>query len=302
MRHWLILARPFTLLTPALGVTVGGIAAIENGFVGRDSGISAWLAIAMGAMAAALLNAASNALNQICDISIDRVAKPKRPIPMGRISIRAAWAFVAIVGICAIALAGAASAYPLGTSVIYLVAASLTWAYSAPPLRLRRFPWLSNLTIAIPRGLLLAPAGWSLLAPLDVADPWLIGAVPAMFLVGAASTKDFADMEADQANGVVTLPILLGPSRATRIMWPFLWLPFLGLAAVSFFAVKGIRSDVQFLLGLALAVWGWRIGRMLVRDPEAMTNTENHPSWRHMYGLMLCYYAGIWVSYSLGGP
>jgi 4-hydroxybenzoate polyprenyltransferase len=33
---------------------------------------------------AAVLNAASNALNQIYDLEIDRVNKPLRPLPSGR--------------------------------------------------------------------------------------------------------------------------------------------------------------------------------------------------------------------------
>ena len=36
---------------------------------------------------AALLNAGNNALNQIYDLEIDRVNKPKRPLPSGRLTI-----------------------------------------------------------------------------------------------------------------------------------------------------------------------------------------------------------------------
>ena len=37
-----------------------------------------------GALMAAVLNAASNAINQIYDLDIDRVNKPKRPLPERR--------------------------------------------------------------------------------------------------------------------------------------------------------------------------------------------------------------------------
>ena len=42
---------------------------------------------------AALLNAGNNALNQIYDLEIDRVNKPKRPLTSGRLTIAQAWRF-----------------------------------------------------------------------------------------------------------------------------------------------------------------------------------------------------------------
>src|SRR5437667_9342348 len=50
---------------------------------------------AIGSLMAAVLNVASNALNQIYDLEIDRINKPKRPLVTGEISIRNAWIFTA---------------------------------------------------------------------------------------------------------------------------------------------------------------------------------------------------------------
>ena len=54
---------------------------------------------------AAVLNAASNALNQIYDLEIDRVNKPKRPLPSGRLSMREAWVFTCVAYAVALVLA-----------------------------------------------------------------------------------------------------------------------------------------------------------------------------------------------------
>ena len=35
-------------------------------------------------------------------------------------------------------------------------------------------------------------------------EPWFIGAIFMLFLVGAASTKDFSDMEGDRRGGCIT--------------------------------------------------------------------------------------------------
>ncbi len=58
-------------------------------------------------------------------------------------------------------------------------------------------------------------------------EPWCIGRHLLLFLVGAASTKDFADIEGDRAGGCKTLPILHGPRKAAWIIAPFFVFPWL---------------------------------------------------------------------------
>ena len=69
---YLRLSRPFTLLAPALGMIAGGVAAL-----GYDGSFEApaWAAgkIALGALCAALLNVASNTVNQIYDLEVDLI-------------------------------------------------------------------------------------------------------------------------------------------------------------------------------------------------------------------------------------
>ena len=54
----------------------------------------------IGSAMAALLNAGNNALNQIYDLEIDRVNKPKRPLTSGRLTVAQAWWFTN-VDLCA---------------------------------------------------------------------------------------------------------------------------------------------------------------------------------------------------------
>lgn len=78
------LCRPFTMLAPMVGVLAGAGAAI--GASGTALSTALVLRIGMGAVMAGVLNAASNALNQVFDIEVDRINKPKRPLPSGRMS------------------------------------------------------------------------------------------------------------------------------------------------------------------------------------------------------------------------
>src|SRR4051812_7830615 len=97
-------ARPFTLVAPALGFASG--AATAYGAAPREPwGWSVVAAPAIGSLMAAVLNAASNGLNQIYDLEIDRVNKPRRPLPSGRLSLADAWMFTLLNYLVALVLA-----------------------------------------------------------------------------------------------------------------------------------------------------------------------------------------------------
>ena len=53
---------------------------------------------------------------------------------------------------------------------------------------------LASLTIAIPRGILLKVAGWAMVAHVAFTEPWYLGGIFGLFLIGASTTKDFADI------------------------------------------------------------------------------------------------------------
>ena len=87
---YLELSRPFTLVAPALGVVSGAITAA--GAAPREHWSTALVVYtALGAAMAATLNAANNALNQIYDLEIDRINKPGRALPCGRMARGESW-------------------------------------------------------------------------------------------------------------------------------------------------------------------------------------------------------------------
>ena len=96
-------SRPFTLVAPALGFASGAATAI--GAFPREVWRPSLIVYPLiGSIMAAVLNAASNALNQIYDLEIDGVNKPKRPLPSGRLPMTAAWAFTIAAYLVALAL------------------------------------------------------------------------------------------------------------------------------------------------------------------------------------------------------
>ena len=124
-----------------------------------------WLVIypLLGALMAAVLNAASNGLNQIYDLDIDRGEQAEAPAATsGRMSMREAWAFTWVTFALAWALAWLVAPGGRHECFWLVVAATLiTTLYSVPPFRTKRLGIWANVTVAIPRGVLLKVAGWS---------------------------------------------------------------------------------------------------------------------------------------------
>jgi 4-hydroxybenzoate polyprenyltransferase len=265
--------RPATLAAPVAGV-IGGAVAAQGGWP-RDP-----LAVLLAVASAILLTGASNGLNQIADVETDRINRSERPLPSGRMSVREAWALTMAL------LAGAvALAVPCGIGYLgcVLLTVPVTAAYSFPPLRTKRLPFVANATIATPRGLFLVLAGWAVGGGLFRTEAWVLGGLAWIYVFGASTTKDFADAAGDRATGCVTLPILWGPGRAARFVAPFLVAPYLLFPAVGAAGLLPGGAGPWALVGLPLAAIGGVAGALLVRNPEPPASGRPHPAWGLMY-------------------
>ncbi len=280
------IARPFTLVPPAAGVLCGAACAHMS------RGGAEWWCVVLAAVAASVLNAGSNALNQVSDCSIDTINRPWRPIPSGRLSSRAALAFAVVLYCVALGLGWAVSR---DFFVLVCAASFVTVAYSVPPVRAKRHWATAALTIALPRGFLLPVAGWASVTPVfRTAEPWWLGLPFFLYVFGASATKDLGDIEGDSAAGCRTLPVVLGPVRASRVIVPFLSLPWLLLPVLPLSA----RKDLTLIAGSALFAWGLWAGMGLLRKPVP-EGRKAPGAWVQMYLLMLAALAGVAVCYAL---
>ena len=294
-------SRPFTLVAPALGFVSGAVTAY--GAAPRELWHVDLIVFPLaGALMAAVLNAASNALNQIYDLEIDRINKPKRPLTSGRLSMRDAWIFT--LATYAVALALAWFVAPGGRHECFwlvLVATAITILYSVPPARTKRLGIWANLTIAIPRGVLLKVAGWSSVKTIVGLEPWYIGAIFGLFLLGASTTKDFADMEGDARGGCRTLPIIYGVRRAAWMISPSFVLPFLMISIGSFTGVLTGNFILLQALAFGMTAYGLYVCYLMLRRPEELAIDANHVSWAHMYRMMFVAQVGFAIAYLFPG-
>lgn len=325
LKSYAQLARPFTLLPPLLGIVSGAICAfgsIHNPDPSRAVTMSVILTIALGSLCASLMNAASNAINQIYDLDIDRLNKPDRPLVTGALSIPEAWKFTWVLYVLALLPTWLVVPYPYVTwsekfyapagahvvFFIYLLGLAFTFIYSAPALgRTKVRGMAANFTMAIPRGFLLKAAGWGMVAPVASTEPWFIGLAFFLFLIFAASTKDFADIQGDLAGGCRTLPIIYGVKKAAWMISPSFVLPWILLPLGAYLrdpqapehAILTGNPTLLVALGAILMIWGAYTVYLLVRDPDSLTATENHPSWKHMYLMMMFAQVGFALAYIL---
>ncbi len=295
--------RPVTLIAPATGIVFGGLTALlarpefEHHATGT-AGLS--LVLGFGAVAAALLNGASNTLNQISDRVEDRINKPDRPLVSGRTSVNTA------ATICAFSYALSlvmASLVNQTCVVIDAAGAACTVLYSLPPISLENRGLLANFTIAMARGMLLWLAGWVTVKPLSGVEPFYLGTIWFLFIFGASATKDFADVEGDRRAGNDTLPVRFGARVTARFVSPFFVLPFLLIPVGAHLGILTAKPMVLNILSAVLVLWGSAIAAMILRDPDSLSaRGENHPGWRWMYGLMVFLQIGLFLAYLLSSP
>ncbi|HUF27520.1 MAG TPA: UbiA family prenyltransferase [Gemmatimonadaceae bacterium] len=199
----------------------------------------------LAALAAIALAAFANAFNDVCDLEIDRVAHPARPLPRGDLRPRTALAIArsaALAGVVAAALARPA----LGVLSIAVVA--LMHSYSRT---LAARGAVGNLVVAVLASLPFLYGAWSVGAP-EAALPLLALAVPLHFAREVA--KDLEDAHAD-APLRRTLPVLLG-RRGARGVFVIALLVF--VAVLARFAVARPLFALLVLPALALcaaATW-----------------------------------------------
>lgn len=161
-----------------------------------------------------------NALNDYCDSEIDKINRPKRPIPMGLVSRKGALIFSTLLFISSLLFAipiwDLQVAIVLGIALLFLITYSLFF-------KMRAF--VGNLIVSLILGM-------AFLFGAIVFGDILKGLVP--FFLAFAFTliremvKDMQDVEGDRALGVNTLPMKYGINTSKHLVTIFTFLLMIG--------------------------------------------------------------------------
>ncbi len=192
-----------------------------------------WLFVAGGVLLAGpMVCGTSQAVNDWFDRHVDAINEPGRPIPSGRIPgrwglyIALAWTLLSLlVGALLGAWAFAAT----------LVGLALAWAYSAPPLRLKKNGWWGNAAVgACYEGLPWFTGAAVMIGTLPDSRILALAALYSAGAHGIMTLNDFKSIEGDLRTGVGSLPVLLGPVRAARLACIVMAVPQLAVVALLF--------------------------------------------------------------------
>ena len=228
------------------------------------------IAVAGVVLAGPLVCATSQAVNDWFDREVDAINEPHRPIPSGRMPGR--WGLWVAIAWTLLSLAVAAT---LGTFVLLSAAAGLVlaWAYSAPPLRLKKNGWWGNAACGFCYEGLAWFTGAAAMAGGTMPEPRII-AVAVLYSLGAhgiMTLNDFKSIEGDRRTGIGSLPVRLGPERAALVACAVMAVP----QAVVAVLLSAWGAPVHGAIVLAvLAAQGYCMARLL-RDPRGLAPWYN---------------------------
>jgi len=191
-------------------------------------------------------------INDIFDVDCDSISSPDRPLVAGVFSkeeyLRVGMVYLAFALLFAFIVSNAAFR-------ITLVFITLYFIYSAPPLKLKRFFILSSLVIAIQAILAFLLGVYIFLAhPISQLGALtdILGMIFWVFLL-SSPVKDLKDIEGDRASGVYTLPVILGETKARRIIGVLVCISYL---IVPFFLARMLDFIFSFFLFFLSLVFG----------------------------------------------
>jgi homogentisate phytyltransferase / homogentisate geranylgeranyltransferase len=280
--------RPHTLIGTSLSIV--GLYVIAAS-MDRGSGVADLL---WTLLAGACVNVFIVGINQVEDVEIDRVNKPWLPIAAGDLSLDAARRIVAVAAIAPVAMAvtqGVAELVAVG------VALAIGWAYSSPPLRLKRYPALAAGSITFVRSLVVNLGVWLHVAGTPIsAGVWALTAVTVPFSFAIAVLKDVPDIEGDRHFGIATFSVRLGPRPVLGVGVGALTLAGVGMAVAGPLLLDGASAAVLVaghVVGVAV-LWRWAL-RVDPTDPVAFAGFY----WR-VWQLFFCEYLLVPAAYLVG--
>jgi geranylgeranylglycerol-phosphate geranylgeranyltransferase len=289
---YLTLLRPFTLLAPLIVSSSVILASlISSGTTDIPFAALLWT-IFSASFCFALLNGASNILNQATDWKEDSLSKPYRPIPRGIIMPKEAYKVSFFLYLLALLLS--ITVHILFTFFISLIALfSIT--YSLAP-RMKKFLFLNQLWVAIPRGFFGIVGSWSVFGNPFEPLPLAMGCVAALFLFGGTTTKDILDADADRTVGTKTLVNVFGLKTAAYFSLIFMVSAFALILPLVYLQIIQVALLPLAFLGFLSVGIGW-----LMLHKHKNAKCENTSAWTLMYATYFIFglsFAVITISFS----
>lgn len=242
------------------------------------------LVVLTAGLSAALILAGGNAINDYFDVEIDRVNKPRRPIPSGRMNSSDTLMIALILFFSGVGMAKHINTYCLAIAAFNSVLLILYAKYS------KKLLFIANLAVSyLVASVFVYGAAATLNAP--VMEPakftmiYILAACSFFMTLSREVVKDMEDIEGDRRQYSYTLPILIGAENARRVaiafgamailssILPFLsnaapfriilYAPIIAIADIIFifsFTLKPEKSQKIMVVGMVLSLIAFMAG------------------------------------------
>lgn len=228
----------------------------------------------------------SQAVNDWFDRHVDAINEPNRPIPSGRMPGR--WGLYIGIAWSGVSLLLAASLGRWGFNAA-IVALLLAWAYSAPPLRLKRNGWWGNAAVAICyEGVPWFTGAAVMTGALPNPDILFIAFLYSLGAHGIMTLNDFKSIEGDLQSGIRSLPAMLGAGRAAVLACVVMMVPqFIVIGALLHWhhALAAIAVTLLAVLQLFLMI------ELLDRPREKAIWYNATGTTLYVLGMLVCAFA-----------
>ncbi len=240
------------------------------------------LALVAG-IAGALIDAGGNVINDFFDVEIDRINKPRRPIPSGLISREFALFVYFILTIFGLFVASFLNKIAF---IIAICSAFVIFLYSY---KLKRIPLLGNFTVAFLTGLAFVFAG-SVVG--NFKEPLFPFIFAFMINFGREVLKDIEDIEGDLKAGVRTFPIVYGVKWAVWVS-VFIFVVLIFVTIVPYLA--GIYNHFYALIVLLVDAGLVFVIFSLIRDSSKynLNRLSNILKFEMLIGLSAIYFGSL---------
>lgn len=201
--------------------------------------------VLLACLSVGFIAASANSINDYYDLEIDKINKPNRPLPSGKLTPREVFIFSLIL----YALGMLTSVFiNLQALLISFFSILLTFLYSA---YLKRTVLWGNLSVSLVTGLAFIYGGVAV-------NRFYESLIPAgfsfLFHLGREIIKDTEDIKGDSMNRITTLPIKMGiPFALAVATLVYVILIFVTLIPY-FFNIYGVYYFYTVLIGVDLVV------------------------------------------------
>ena len=268
------LARPLNGIIAFISAGLGGVFASQ--------GITQNLLdtrLLLVSIAALLLLSAGNAINDYCDHNIDRINRPQRPLPSGRMQRRHALIFAIVLIGLGIWLGTRINRNATGIAILVSLAL-VSYAFW-----LKRTVFIGNLVVSGLTGVTFMSGG----VAIDSVQGTLVPAIFAFLFTAAREIiKDLEDTEGDMKNGVTTLAIL-NRRLAVGTALGFMTLVVLFSPIPYLFGWYSWHYLCVVVLGVDLVLIGLAIRLLRDTSKESCASIQRWMKWDIFVGLGAIY-------------